>query len=232
MDQQRDARQRPDALFVQDRVEHVAVIDVIQDDRPPPGGDAARETPADRDLDALADFPRQAAGRGGDQLAARAVRQQHRGGIGIQDLPYPAQQRGEEVIGGQMRQRRIGHRLDIAQLVLRTWRRARRQFHDERVASPPSGGQLPYRHKPVYSPGLPAEEPGVLAAAAKPPDNGRQMWHIGPAYDQQPTVLADLPVPMDLRLQFGLQFSAVWGPSRKDRPTTPVQPEPIRMMAP
>jgi len=60
----------------------------------------------------------------------------------------------------------------------------------------------------------------------------RQMWHIGPAYDQQSTVLADLPVPMDLRLQFGLQFSAVWGPSRKDRSTTPVQPEPIRMMAP
>jgi hypothetical protein len=28
---------------------------------------------------------------------------------------------------------------------------------------------------------LPAEEPGVLVAAAKPPDNGRQMWHISPA---------------------------------------------------
>src|SRR5690348_15963806 len=91
-----------------------------------------------------------------------------------------------------MRQRRIGHCPDIAQLVLRTWRRARRQFHDERVASPPSGGQLPYRHKPVYSPGLPAEEPGVLVAAAKPPDNGRQMWHIGPAYDQQPTVMVSV----------------------------------------
>jgi hypothetical protein len=32
------------------------VIDVIQDDRPSLGGDAARETPADRDPDALADF--------------------------------------------------------------------------------------------------------------------------------------------------------------------------------
>src|ERR1700756_1233759 len=80
-----------------------------------------------------------------------------------------------------------------------------------------AGGQLPSRQKPVYLAGLPAEEPGVLVAAAKPPDNGRPMWHIGPAYDQQPAVLADLPVPMDLRLQFGLQSSAVRGrPGRTD----------------
>jgi hypothetical protein len=56
MGEQRDARERPDALVQEDRVDHVVVIDVIQDDRLPPGGDAARETPADRDPDALADF--------------------------------------------------------------------------------------------------------------------------------------------------------------------------------
>ena len=66
-----------------------------------PTKNAARETLANRNPDALADFLLQllqAAGRGGNQLAARAVQQQHRGGIGIQDLPDPAQQRGEEVI--------------------------------------------------------------------------------------------------------------------------------------
>jgi hypothetical protein len=143
MDQQRDACQRPDALLQKERVEHSAVIDVIQDDRPPLGGDAARETPADRNPDALADFLLQAAGRGGDQLTARTVQQQHRGRIGIQDLPHPAQQRSEKVIGAQMRQRRIGNRPDFPQLVLRIGRRAQRHYHHERVTSPSSAGQRP-----------------------------------------------------------------------------------------
>jgi len=60
---------------------------VIQDDRPPLAGDAARETLAHGNPDTLADFLLQAAGRGGKQLAARAVQEQNRGGIGIQDLP-------------------------------------------------------------------------------------------------------------------------------------------------
>lgn len=42
-------------------------------------------------------------GRSGDQLAARVVRQQHRGGIGVQDRPHPVKQRGEKLIGAQAR---------------------------------------------------------------------------------------------------------------------------------
>jgi hypothetical protein len=133
MDEQRDARQRLDALLPEDRVEHVSVIDPIQDDRLPLGGDAARETPADRNQDTLADLLLQAAGRRGDQLATRAVQQQHRGSIGVQDLPHPVQQRGEKIIGAQMGQCRIGNRPDVPQLVLRIWRRPQRQSHDERV---------------------------------------------------------------------------------------------------
>jgi hypothetical protein len=140
MDEQRNARQRPDALLQQQRVQHAAVIGVIQDDRPPLGGDATREPPANWNPDALADFLLQAAGRGGNQLAARVVQQQHRRGIGIQDLLDPAQQRGKEVISAQMRQRRIGHRPDTPQLVLRIWRRAQRHYHLERITSPASGG--------------------------------------------------------------------------------------------
>src|SRR5438094_756320 len=104
--------------------------------------------------DPLADSLLQAARRGGDQLTTRAVQQQHRGGIGIQDLPHPAQQRGEEVVGTQMGQRRIGNRPDFPQLVLRTWRRARGRYHDDRITSPSSGGQRPYRHEPVHFPGI------------------------------------------------------------------------------
>jgi hypothetical protein len=156
MDQQRHAHQRPDALVQQQRVEHDAGFDPIQDDRSPLGGDAARETPADRDPDALADFLLQAAGRSGDQLTARAVQQQHRGSIGIQDRPHPVQQRGKKLISAQMRQRYIGHRPDIPQHVLRPWpvvprpRRAQRHVHDGRVTSPSSarqpGGGTPARH--------------------------------------------------------------------------------------
>jgi hypothetical protein len=72
---------------------------LAQDDRPPPGGDTASETRADRDPDTLADFLLQAAGRGRDQLTPRVVQQQHRGGVGIEDLLHPAQQRGEKIIG-------------------------------------------------------------------------------------------------------------------------------------
>ena len=73
--QQRHAHQRPDALREQQRVEHSAVIDPVQDDRAPLGGDASRETPANRDPDTLTDFLLQAAGRSGDQLTARTVQQ-------------------------------------------------------------------------------------------------------------------------------------------------------------
>ena len=45
VDKQRHADQGLDSFFQQDRIEHVGVIDVVQDDRPRLGGDAARETP-------------------------------------------------------------------------------------------------------------------------------------------------------------------------------------------
>jgi hypothetical protein len=119
MDQQRHAQQRLDAFVQQNRVQHIAVIDVVQDDRLPPGGDTAGETPADRDPHALPDFLLQTAGRGGDELLPRAVQQQHRHGVGVQDLLHPHQQLGEKVVGGEVGKRRIGHRTDIPKLVLR-----------------------------------------------------------------------------------------------------------------
>ena len=72
---------------------------------------------------------------GGGSIIATAGPARHRGGIGIQDLPDPAQQRGEKLVGAQMGQRRVGNRPDIAQLGFRPWRE-RRRFHDERITSP------------------------------------------------------------------------------------------------
>jgi hypothetical protein len=126
------AEQGADALFQQDRVQHMAVVDLVQDDRPLIGGDAAGEARADRDPDALGDLFLKTAGRGGDQLTSRAVKQQHRGGIGIHRLPHPAQQRGEEVTGVEVGQRRIRHRPDVPELVVRV-RRAQRRYHQQRI---------------------------------------------------------------------------------------------------
>ena len=108
VDHQRHAYQRPDAPLQQQRVHHQAVLDPLQDDRPPLGSDAASETPADRNPDSLDDFLLQAAGRRGDQLTARTVQQQHRGSIGIQDRPHPVEQRNEKLISAQARQCLIG----------------------------------------------------------------------------------------------------------------------------
>jgi hypothetical protein len=119
MNQQRHAHQGLDSLVQQNRVQHVAVIDVVQDDRPPPGGDPASETLADRDPHALPDLLFQTAGRGGDKLTPRAVQQQHRHHVGVQDLLDARQQLGEKVIRAQIRQRRIGHRPDIPEIAPR-----------------------------------------------------------------------------------------------------------------
>jgi hypothetical protein len=133
MNEQRHAHQGLDSFVQQNRVEHTGLIDVVQDDRPPLGGDTASETPADRDPDALPDFLLQAAGCGRDQLTPRAVQQQQRHGVGVQDLPHPAQQLGEKVIGVKMRQRRIRNRPDVPERVLRIWWRAQRRCHEERL---------------------------------------------------------------------------------------------------
>ena len=108
VDQQRHAHQRPDTPLQQQRVSTRPCSTRSRMTGPPLGGDAARETPADRDPDPLDDFLLQAAGRRGDQLTARVVQQQHRSGIGIQDRPHPVEQRGEKLIGAQVRQCLIG----------------------------------------------------------------------------------------------------------------------------
>ena len=136
MDQQRHAHQGLNSFFQQNRVEHIGVINVVQDDRPPLGGDTASETPADRDPHALPDFLLQAAGCRRDQLTPRAVQQQHRHGVSVQNLFHPAQQLGEKVIGVKMGQRRIGNRPDVPELVLCIWWRAQRRCHEERLPPP------------------------------------------------------------------------------------------------
>ena len=136
MDQQRHAHQGLNSFVQQNRVEHIGLIHVVQDDRPPLGRDTPSETPANRDPHALPDFLLQAAGCRRDQLTPRAVQQQHRYGVSVQNLLHPAQQLGEKVIDAKMGQRHIRNRPDVPELVFRIWWRAQRRCHEERLPPP------------------------------------------------------------------------------------------------
>ena len=71
--------------------------------------------------------------RGGDKLTPRAVQQQHRHSVGVEDLLHPRQQLGEKIISAKVGQRRIGNRPDIPELALRTCWRTHWRHHQERL---------------------------------------------------------------------------------------------------
>ena len=91
-DEQRDAEHRLDPLLAQDRVEHVGVVDVVEDDRPFLGGDAAGEAAADGDPDAGLDLLLDPDGSAGDEFVRLLVEQQHRARVAAEDLPDPRQE--------------------------------------------------------------------------------------------------------------------------------------------
>ena len=88
LDHEGHADERLDALFPQDGVEHVGVVDVLDDDRRDLGGDAAREALAHRDAHPLPHLLLDAARGRCDQVAGRVVEQQHGGRVDIEDLAH------------------------------------------------------------------------------------------------------------------------------------------------
>ena len=116
-DEQRHAEHRLDPLLAQDRVEHVGVIDVVEDHRLPVRRDAAREATADRDpntpLDLLLDpdrCPR-------DELVRLLVQQQDSARVDTEDLAGAKKERRQESVELQVRERRIRERLELSQTV-------------------------------------------------------------------------------------------------------------------
>ena len=115
--QQRHAEHRLDALLAQDRVEHVGVVDVLEDHRTPVRCDAARETAADRDADPLFDLFLDPDRRSRVELVRLLVQQQDGARVDLENLAHPNKQRREESVELQMRERRIRERLKLPQTV-------------------------------------------------------------------------------------------------------------------
>jgi hypothetical protein len=111
---QRHAQHRDDLLLQQDRVPDAVGPDVLDHDRLPRRGDAAREAGADRDVDADLLLDPERGPR--DQVLALVVEQQHRARVGAEDGADPRQQLLEQVFQLEVRERRVRHLLDVLEL--------------------------------------------------------------------------------------------------------------------
>src|SRR4051794_15781377 len=141
LDEERDAEHRADALLAQDRVQDVRVVDVRDVDRPALRGDAPGEPAADGDADALLDLLLDALRRARVEHPRVLVEEQDRGGVGPQDLRRPDQQLLEQVLEVEMRERRVGHALELRQRLARADRaRRRRRLSDALHAAMIGGG--------------------------------------------------------------------------------------------
>ena len=113
--EQRHAEQRLDPFLPQDRVEHVRVVDVVEDHRPRVAGDASREAAPERDAHALLDLLLDPDRRARDELLRLLVEQQDRARVAADHLPGPAEQRVEQVLELEVPERGVGQGLEPAQ---------------------------------------------------------------------------------------------------------------------
>ena len=116
---ERHAEERLDPLLAQDRVQHVGVVDVLDHDRRPLGGDAAGEAAADRDANAGLDLLLDPLRRTRDQLAGRLVEHEEGGGVGLEDVADAEEQLIEERVQRQVRERRVGDEQELVQPLAR-----------------------------------------------------------------------------------------------------------------
>ena len=114
---QRHAEEGLDAFLEQNRIEHVAVVDVGEEDRSALGGDAAGEAAADGDAHALLDFFFDSDGGARDELVGGLVEQQDGARVDVEDRVDPLEQLREQLLELEMRERRVGDGLEARQVV-------------------------------------------------------------------------------------------------------------------
>jgi hypothetical protein len=113
--EQRDAEHRFDAFRAQERVQHVRVVDVIEDDGPPVCGHASRKPAAERDANALLDLFFDPHRRPSNQLIRRRVEQQHRARVDAERLARAQEERRQERVELEVRECGIRQRLEPTQ---------------------------------------------------------------------------------------------------------------------
>jgi hypothetical protein len=108
-------RQAGDALSAQERVEHIRLLDVRQDDGPQLRCDATSEALADRDADGRVELFLDPHRRMRDELVPLLVQQQDGAGIRAEQRPDPF----EELRGpvGAVPERRVGDCLQPVKLL-------------------------------------------------------------------------------------------------------------------
>ena len=110
---QRHSEHALDALFAEDRVQDVRVVDVVEHDRARLGRDPAREAAADRDAYALLDLFLEPDGRPGDELVRRLVDHQHCDRVDLQDVSQPYEQLAHELVEAKACERRLHHGMNL-----------------------------------------------------------------------------------------------------------------------
>jgi hypothetical protein len=109
---QRHPGHRLDPLLAENRVQHVGVVDVVEDDGPSIGGDSPREALAERDADAALDLFLDPLRGARDELVGCLVEKQKRSGVGVECVADAEQQLVEELVEHQVCERHVGDDLE------------------------------------------------------------------------------------------------------------------------
>ena len=115
-DEHGDAEQRADALLAQDRVEDVGVVDVVDHDRLALRHDAAGEAAPHRHARALLDLLLQALGSARVEHLAVGLEHQDRRRVAAQDLGDAIEQRGQQLVLGEIGERGVRDALERLEL--------------------------------------------------------------------------------------------------------------------
>jgi hypothetical protein len=105
-----------DALLPEDRVRDRGCVDALETNRAPGGGDPTGEAAPDRNSHAFAHLFLDPAGGGGDELLLVLGEQQDGGTVGIECFLHASQQFIEQVVDLELRDRRVGQRLQALEL--------------------------------------------------------------------------------------------------------------------
>ena len=117
--EQRNADQRADPGFTENRVHDLSLRHLVDDDRRALGGNAAREPLADRNRDRELELCVQSLRRSRNERPALLVHQQHHGRVGVEEVSDALEQLVEKLLEIEVRERRLGDRLEAEEAVLR-----------------------------------------------------------------------------------------------------------------